>query len=255
MINALTRSPLPQMQLPSVKAAMIDPVVEQNILSAVAGLTPPGYSITPSNSLLANTMQASGPYAVEPTNALNSTQFSGQPYDMGQSVSQPPAPSTTEYPLGSPVSSGDTSSWLRMMNEGKVRNDPLSDRLVTALGSFAPDMGLTVEVFSGGQETADQVARGVGSRTGSTRHDHGHAADVMFYQNGRMLNWANPSDIPIFQEIVRRGRNAGLTGIGAGPGYMREGSMHIGFGAPAVWGDNGRSVNAPGWLREAYYGA
>ncbi|MEL7012658.1 MAG: hypothetical protein AAFO72_05200, partial [Pseudomonadota bacterium] len=104
------------------------------------------------------------------------------------------------------------------------------------------------EVFSGGQE--NNTTHG----TGSTRHNDGNAADVVFYKDGRMLDWRNPQDIPVYQEIVRRAKANGLTGFGAGPGYMRPGSMHLGYGAPAVWGDNGRGVNAPNWLVEAYGG-
>jgi hypothetical protein len=137
--------------------------------------------------------------------------------------------------------------YIEYSNDGAIRNLPLSDRLLDAL-SYLDDMGVKARVFSGGQP-----AKGSGGRrTGSTRHDHGNAADVFFYKDGRKLNWANPEDRPIFQEIVRRGKQAGLTGFGAGPGYMPEGSMHLGFGTPAVWGDNGSSRNTPGWLREAY---
>lgn len=132
---------------------------------------------------------------------------------------------------------------------GKIRNKPISDRLYSAL-SFLPDMGIEMEVFSGGQD-----AKGKGKRrTGSTRHDGGDAADARFFKDGRMLDWDRPEDVPIFQEIVRRARANGVTGFGAGHGYMSQGSMHIGFGSAAVWGDNGDGDNAPQWLREAFGG-
>jgi hypothetical protein len=139
---------------------------------------------------------------------------------------------------------------VRYANDGKIRDKPLSADLERAT-SFLSDMGITMEVFSGGQ---DGIETG-GRRTGSTRHDHGNAADVFFYKDGRRLDWSNPDDVPLFQEIVRQGRAAGITGFGAGPGYMQPGSMHIGFGAPAIWGAGGDGANAPGWLREAYEGA
>jgi hypothetical protein len=116
--------------------------------------------------------------------------------------------------------------------------------------SFLPEMGVSMEVFSGGQSTA---AEG-GPRTGSTRHDHGGAADVFFHQNGRRLDWGNPQDQAIFRQIVERGKAGGVTGFGAGPGYMQPGSMHVGFGAPGVWGAGGKGANAPEWLRAAYNG-
>ena len=118
-------------------------------------------------------------------------------------------------------------------------------------GCFAPQMGLQVEVFSGGQPSA---AEG-GARTGSVRHDHGGAADVFFHKDGRRLDWANSQDLPIFEDIVRKGRAAGLTGFGAGDGYMQPGSMHVGFGNPGVWGAGGSGDNAPGWLKTAFNGA
>ena len=137
-------------------------------------------------------------------------------------------------------------NWLTYANQGATRNQPLSDDLVEAL-SFMPEMGLALKVFSGGQP-----AKGSGKpRVGSTRHDHGHAADAFLYRDGERLDWANPEQQPIFQEFVRRARANGVTGIGAGDGYMQPGSMHIGFGNDAVWGAGGKGANAPSWLREA----
>lgn len=141
------------------------------------------------------------------------------------------------------------AEWLRYANQGAVRNQELSPRMVEALG-FLADMGIQMEVFSGGQPE-----KGSGlPRVGSVRHDHGDAADVFFYKDGRRLDWGNEADIPVFQDIVRKAKQSGLTGFGAGPGYMQQGSMHIGYGTPAVWGDGGKGVNAPNWLRAAYDG-
>jgi hypothetical protein len=137
--------------------------------------------------------------------------------------------------------------YLRYLNQNATRNKPLSPELANALG-FLPELGVTAEVFSGGQDGKGEGDR----RTGSVRHDHGDAADVFFTQNGRRLDWANPEDRPVFEEIVRRGKANGLTGFGAGPGYMQAGSMHVGFGSPGVWGAGGRGANAPDWLRMAY---
>jgi hypothetical protein len=144
------------------------------------------------------------------------------------------------------ASGGD---WLKYNNQGATRNKPLSDKLVSAM-SFLPELGVEMRVFSGGQAEKGSG----GPRTGSTRHDHGHAADADFYVGGRKLDWNNPQDVPIFQEIVRRAKAAGVTGIGAGDDYMGAGRMHIGFGAPAVWGAVGKGSNAPAWLRQAYHG-
>lgn len=138
------------------------------------------------------------------------------------------------------------AEWLRYSNQGAIRNKPLDPRLVDAM-SFLPELGITMDVISGGQ-----AAKGQGPRTGSTRHDHGMAADVDFYKDGRKLDWNNPADLPILTEIVRTAKARGVTGIGAGDDYMGAGRFHIGFGAPAVWGAGGKSANAPDWLREAY---
>jgi len=139
------------------------------------------------------------------------------------------------------------TDWIQYENTGAVRNKPLSPDLVSAL-SFLPDLGITMRVFSGGQ---DGIGEGT-QRTGSTRHDHGDAGDVFFYKDGRKLDWNNPEDIPIFQEIVSKAHANGVTGFGAGDGYMQPGSMHIGFGSGAVWGAGGKGDNAPDWLRTAY---
>ncbi len=144
-------------------------------------------------------------------------------------------------------------NWLVYRNRGKntIRNKPLSDKLINAL-SFIGDMGLEMRVISGGQTGK--------RRTGSHRHDHGNAGDVDFYRNGRKLSFNNKADIPILQEIVRRAKANGITGIGAGKGvpkghkghYMGDGRMHIGFGTPATWGAGGKGINTPNWLRQAY---
>lgn len=140
------------------------------------------------------------------------------------------------------------AKYIRYANSGATRNQPLSDDLLKRL-SFLQDMGVTAEVFSGGQP-----ARGL-ARVGSHRHDHGNAGDVTLFKGDQRLDWRNEADLPIFQDIVRRGKEAGITGFGAGPGYMTPGTMHIGMGSPAVWGKGGSGKNAPTWLVEAYNGA
>lgn len=139
-------------------------------------------------------------------------------------------------------------SYVRYSNSGAIRNKPLNDQLLQSM-SFLGDMGITMDVISGGQD-----AKGEGSRrTGSERHDHGNAGDVDFYnKEGRKLSWNNPNDLPILQEIVGRARANGVTGIGAADDYMGDGRFHIGFGNEAVWGAGGKSANAPKWLQEAY---
>ncbi|GCA50639.1 hypothetical protein KGO5_03086 [Sinorhizobium sp. KGO-5] len=142
------------------------------------------------------------------------------------------------------------ANFITYRNQGATRNRPLDEDLIKRL-AYLQDLGIQMEVFSGGQPGKDEG----GARVGSTRHDHGHAADAFFYKDGRKLDWANEQDRPIFEEIVRRGKQAGVTGFGAGDGYMQAGSMHIGMGNPGVWGAGGKGDNAPDWLRAAYNGA
>lgn len=141
------------------------------------------------------------------------------------------------------------ASYITYTNQNATRNRPLDEDLIKRL-KYLEDMGITAQVFSGGQPGIGEE----GARTGSTRHDHGNAADVFFYKDGRKLDWANADDLPIFEQIVSQGKANGVTGFGAGPGYMQEGSMHIGMGNPGVWGAGGKSDNAPAWLKAAYGG-
>ena len=114
-------------------------------------------------------------------------------------------------------------NYIRYANQGATRNRELSDALLKRLG-YLEDMGVTAEVFSGGQPGIDEG----GARVGSVRHDHGEAGDMFFYKDGRKLDWANEADQPIFRDIVQQGKAAGITGWGAGDGYMQPLSLiHI----------------------------
>lgn len=206
-----------------------DSVTDQNRVNTLDKLRgedrgvggPTDYQGTPRDPLLENS-------SYDTSDASNDTQASAIP---------------VAY-TGRGVESNSTD-WLQYANQGATRNKPLNPKLVKAL-DFLPDMGITMKVFSGGQDATGP------RRTGSHRHDHGNAGDAFFFKNGRKLDWANANDRPIFQQIVREGRKRGISGIGAGDGYMQRGSMHIGFGSPSVWGRGGKGANAPGWLRSAY---
>ena len=52
------------------------------------------------------------------------------------------------------------AEWLAYANESATRRLPLNDRLVGAL-SFLPELGVTVEVFSGGQPGMQSLTRGL----------------------------------------------------------------------------------------------
>lgn len=137
-------------------------------------------------------------------------------------------------------------------NQGAVRNLPVTDELRLVLEVAAQQAGVDeVRVISGGQPAA-----GEGERTGSTRHDHGNAADIELIVNGRTLDMTNPADQRIMQEFARISVANGATGIGAAPDYMGVNRMHIGFQGQETyegpWGAGGRSANTPGWLQSAW---
>jgi hypothetical protein len=132
-----------------------------------------------------------------------------------------------------------------------IRNKPVSDKLIKDM-SFLKEMGVQMVVYSGGQD-----AKGHGDRrTGSTRHDDGYAADAYFVdiKTGRILDWSNPKDQPIFKEIFYRGYQNGIQGWGAHKDYMGTKNVHLGYGTPAVWGAGGTGRPAD-WLWEAWNNA
>lgn len=144
----------------------------------------------------------------------------------------------------------------KQFGPGTIRSKPISSELEKVLNYAAEQTGVEVEVISGGQ-----AKKGTGGRrTGSTRHDDGNAADIDLYitdKNGNRRRLDFKNDRAIFEKFVSNAVSAGATGIGGGKGYMDNGlpnggRIHVGFGAPHVWGAGGSSKNAPDWLRKAY---
>lgn len=133
---------------------------------------------------------------------------------------------------------------IQYANQGQTRKLPASPKLEAAVNPVLNQMGLTMKVHSGGQN--DETGR-----VGSNRHDHGNSVDADFYQGDRQLSFKNPKDILVLQEMVQRLKANGLTGFGAGDGYMTNGRMHIGYGSSAVWGKDGSNASAYDWLKQA----
>lgn len=134
-------------------------------------------------------------------------------------------------------------------NKGKTRDKSLSSDLETILKETAKLYGYDIKVTSGGQ-TKDK-------RTGSDRHDDGHAGDLQLMKDGKVVDIeSNKSSVaPFFSELVKRG----VTSIGYSPDYMGTSTFHAdnainhGKGVAGVryWGKGGKSANAPDWLRSA----
>lgn len=138
-------------------------------------------------------------------------------------------------------------------NEGAIRNKPIDPKLKQAIINAANQTGgiSRVLVFSGGQDGKGQGKR----RTGSVRHDHGGAADTYIYDmNNNLIRPDNPKYQKILGSFVSNAKRNGITGIGAGDGYMGGTGIHLGYGKPSVWGAKGKSANAPEWLKAAYNG-
>jgi hypothetical protein len=122
---------------------------------------------------------------------------------------------------------------------GKKRQLPVKDsvRDMMATAVAATDPTLSVKMISGGQYTAREVmqARKRGdyskTRTGSVRHDHGGAVDLILVRNGKEIR---PDDDPALYE--RFFENAGAAGFG-GMGHYDWG-VHVGGGSRAFWGPN-----------------
>lgn len=151
-----------------------------------------------------------------------------------------------------PTKSNKYSVIEKQQDVAAVRTRPIDDKLRKILQYASKKSGTEIEVFSGGQAG---IGEG-GKRTGSTRHDHGNAADINLFvkENGvrRKLDMTNESDQKIYREVVKHARAAGATGIGGEASYMGTNSLHIGFGKEATWGAGKRSSGTPGWLRESF---
>lgn len=111
--------------------------------------------------------------------------------------------------------------------QGKIRDKPISpevrNKLSSAVHALGP--GYEVMVVSGGQDAAGPGAK----RTGSTRHDHGGAGDVVLVVDGKPVR---PDEDPaLYERFLENAAAAGFSGIGHYPGFV-----HVGGGTQAAWG-------------------
>ncbi|BAV45423.1 hypothetical protein MesoLj113a_44900 [Mesorhizobium sp. 113-1-2] len=135
-----------------------------------------------------------------------------------------------------------------------IRNLPISDELKTVLEGAGNAVGIDeIRIVSGGQPAKGEGTR----RTGSTRHDHGRAADLQLIVGGAAKTFSDNAADPVVSAFVTACAARGATGIGAGVGYMGDRTIHVGFGTSVddrsqlTWGAGGKSVNAPRWLTAA----
>jgi hypothetical protein len=179
----------------------------------------------------------------------------------GSEDSRNTGPSVVD-PENLPGSDGNGVLTESQLNTSKIRNQSVANDLKQILIKAGQAAGVNVDVTSGGQPAKGTSTR----RTGSTRHDNGHAADVQITTaNGRVLDINNAQDLPIIQNFLTEAKKAGATGIGAGNGYMGDNTFHIdnasqyGQGTAGYWGgplDGGtyRARNAPQWLKDIMTG-
>jgi hypothetical protein len=122
-----------------------------------------------------------------------------------------------------------------------IRRGAITPELRRQLEHAGRATGLNVEVTSGGQPSHGP------NRTGSHRHDHGNAADLVLRdaRTGRMLDMRNPADAERMAKFTEEAVRAGATGVGAGLGYMGPHTIHIGGGRAATWG-------GASWIRGAW---
>lgn len=134
----------------------------------------------------------------------------------------------------------------------KARTGPIQFTLKDQLNYAAQKTGLQVEVHEGGQPAKGEP----GPREGSTRHDHGGAADLKLVEiadgRKRYLRSDNHDDKRKMYDFIAHVVTAGATGVGHAQDYMGPSAIHVGGGDSLVWGARGESANALPWVVEAH---
>lgn len=110
---------------------------------------------------------------------------------------------------------------------GKIRDKPVQGWVKDGIAraAFATDSRISVMVVSGGQSAKGEG----GKRTGSTRHDHGDAADIVLMLDGKPVKPGENKEL--YAAFFRNAAANGFTGLG-----HYEWGIHVGGGAQAVWG-------------------
>lgn len=125
-----------------------------------------------------------------------------------------------------------------MQPYGSVRYLPLDQQLQQDImrAAYNTDPNLGVHINSGGQPALGEG----GSRTGSTRHDHGNAGDIVLTRNGQPLTITDSRQA--YLDFAESLGATGLPGIGV---YPDSEFIHAGGGSELSWGQDGHSASIP----------
>src|SRR4051794_20528865 len=94
-----------------------------------------------------------------------------------------------------------------------IRNQRITRTLARLLSDAADAVGIElIRITSGGQPAAEEGDR----RTGSTRHDHGRAADLQLVKDRRTLTFTDQAGGADVESFITNAAARGATGIGAG---------------------------------------
>lgn len=199
-----------------------------------------GFRIAPGGLAIGEKATAGPAAGIDPEKRKNQIiprrgrRLPGQP--SGSGAGQPSSPSSPNEQAPQAPSDGHTRVHERQGQVAAIRRLPIQEQLKDQLEYAATQTGVQVEITSGGQAG---IGTG-GPRTGSTRHDHGGAADLKLFvmKNGKKhyLDMRNEEDRAVMEKFTRETVRAGATGVGAGVGYMGPNMLHIGGGRPASWG-------------------
>lgn len=152
-----------------------------------------------------------------------------------------------------PGSGNLTMRVVENQSSAKTRKGPIQEYLKNILNRAAHAAGIDqVVVYSGGQAYYPG-----GPRTGSQRHDGGHAADVYLVVGGRKL--VNTTDRARMEAFITACVKYGIRGVGHSDPYMGPSNIHVDpYGAwgskPAsllVWGQGGRYATRLSWVEAA----
>lgn len=115
---------------------------------------------------------------------------------------------------------------------GKTRSQPVQPQVMSQVSTAASAVGpgIGIVITSGGQAAAGEG----GPRTGSTRHDHGGAADIILTVNGKRVLPSENKEL--YAKFFEEAAAAGMTGLG-----HYSWGIHVGGGSEAAWGPNTKS--------------